>query len=70
MTLEGRELGQRPRTRGAASRAGFSATTTINRKDFGLTWNMALEAGGVLVGDKIEIGIEIEAVRAAGQKVA
>src|SRR5204863_5594547 len=38
-------------------RAGFSAHTTINRKDFGLTWNMMLEAGGIVVGDKIEIGI-------------
>lgn|SRR5690349_609449 len=46
-------------------RAGFSAHTTINRKDFGLTWNMMLEAGGIVVGDKIEIGIEIEAVKAA-----
>jgi len=51
-------------------RAGFSASTSVNRKDFGLTWNAALETGGVLVGDKIEIGIEIEAIRAADQKVA
>ncbi|MGZ3407117.1 MAG: YceI family protein [Polyangia bacterium] len=51
-------------------RAGFSAATTISRKDFGLHWNVALEAGGVVVGDKIEIGIEIEALRAAEQKVA
>lgn len=46
-------------------RAGFSAHATINRKDYGLTWNMALEAGGIVVGDKIELGIEIEAVKAA-----
>ena len=51
-------------------RAGFSASTSINRKDFGLHWNVALETGGVVVGEKIEIGIEIEAVRAAEQKVA
>jgi polyisoprenoid-binding protein YceI len=52
-------------------RAGFSASTSINRKDFGLHWNVALETGGVLVGEKIEISIEIEAVRAAAeQKVA
>lgn len=44
-------------------RAGFSAHTSIDRKDFGLTWNLLLEAGGLVVGDKIEIGIEIEAVR-------
>jgi polyisoprenoid-binding protein YceI len=45
-------------------RIGFSATTTINRKDFGLTYNMALETGGVLVGDALEIEISIEAVNA------
>lgn len=41
-------------------RAGFSGTTEISRKDFGLTWNAALEAGGVLVGDKVTITIEAE----------
>jgi polyisoprenoid-binding protein YceI len=46
-------------------RTGFSAKTTINRKDFGLTWNMALETGGLLVGDKVEITLEVEAVKAA-----
>ena len=44
-------------------RIGYSATTTINRKDFGLEWNMALEAGGVLVGDDVRITIETELVR-------
>ncbi|MEN1967098.1 YceI family protein [Lentibacillus sp. N15] len=41
--------------------AGFSGSTEINRRDFGLTWNAALETGGVLVGDKVKINIEIEA---------
>ncbi len=41
-------------------RAGFSARTTINRKDFGLTWNETLETGGVLVGDEVRIEIEAE----------
>jgi polyisoprenoid-binding protein YceI len=41
-------------------RAGFSARTTINRKDFGLTWNETLETGGVLVGDDVQIEIEAE----------
>lgn len=45
-------------------RIGFSATTTINRKDFGLTYNQALETGGVLVSDALEIEISIEAVNA------
>lgn len=42
-----------------ATRAGFSGETVISRKDFGLTWNAALEAGGVLVGDKVTISLEV-----------
>jgi polyisoprenoid-binding protein YceI len=45
-------------------RIAFSATTTINRKDFGLTWNQALETGGLLVGEDIEIALTIQAVKA------
>ncbi|TDB72382.1 MULTISPECIES: YceI family protein [unclassified Micromonospora] len=44
---------------------GFTASTEIDREDFGLTWNVALETGGVLVGKKIKIEIEGEAVRQA-----
>jgi len=44
-------------------RAGFSATTSIERKDYGLTFNMPLDGGGVVVGDKVNITLEIEAVR-------
>lgn len=40
---------------------GYSAATTINRKDFGLNWNAALEAGGVLVGEEVKISIDLEA---------
>ena len=43
-------------------RAGYSAHTTINRKDFGLGWNQALEAGGVLVGEEVRIELNVEAV--------
>ena len=43
--------------------AGFSATGTLNRKDWGLNWNQALETGGVLVGEKINIEIELELIR-------
>jgi polyisoprenoid-binding protein YceI len=46
-------------------RAAFSAKASINREDYGLTWNQALEAGGVLIGTKIEIEIEVQAVKAA-----
>ncbi|GIK56152.1 MAG: polyisoprenoid-binding protein [Chloroflexi bacterium] len=45
--------------------AGFSASTTINRKDWGLNWNQTLETGGVLVGDNIQIEIELELVKVA-----
>lgn len=44
------------------SRAGFIASGAVDRKDFGLTWNKALETGGVVVGDTITIGLEVEAV--------
>jgi polyisoprenoid-binding protein YceI len=43
---------------------GFQARTTINRKDFGMTWNEVIEAGGVLVGDEVEIILDIAAVPA------
>jgi polyisoprenoid-binding protein YceI len=46
-------------------RAGFSAQVSLQRKDFGLNWNQALEAGGVLVGEKVDIHLDIEAVKAA-----
>jgi len=45
--------------------AGFSATTKINRKDWGLTWNQALETGGVLVSDEVTVNIELEIVKQA-----
>ncbi len=45
--------------------AGFSAYTTINRKEWGLNWNMALETGGLLVGEDVKLALEVEAVKAA-----
>lgn len=45
-------------------RKGAAATATINRKDFGLNWNKALETGGVVVGDEVTITIEIEMIKA------
>ncbi|MGQ0643711.1 MAG: YceI family protein [Gemmatimonadaceae bacterium] len=44
-------------------RMGFSATAKVNRLDFGLKWNMALEAGGVTVGDEVKISIDAEILR-------
>ncbi len=49
---------------------GLSASTKINRKDFGLTWNKALETGGVVVGDEVKIEIELELQQAAEKKPA
>jgi polyisoprenoid-binding protein YceI len=46
------------------TRAGFTATTTINRRDFGVEWNAPLETGGVLVADKVAIELDIEIVKA------
>jgi polyisoprenoid-binding protein YceI len=46
------------------TRLGLSATTKINRKDFGLTWNAALETGGILVGDEVTITLDVEFVQA------
>ena len=46
------------------TRMGLSATTKINRKDFGLTWNAALETGGILVGDEVTITLDVQFVKA------
>jgi polyisoprenoid-binding protein YceI len=46
-------------------RAGFTAETKVNRKDFGLTWNAVLETGGILVGDEVKISVQAEAVKQA-----
>lgn len=46
------------------TRIGLSATTKINRKDFGLTWNAALETGGILVGEDVQITLEVQFIKA------
>jgi polyisoprenoid-binding protein YceI len=60
--LEGEYLGTEDSPFGD-TRAGFSAATEINRKDWGLGWNVALETGGLLVGEKIKLDIDIEAIK-------
>jgi polyisoprenoid-binding protein YceI len=60
IVLEGQFLGAGKDPWGN-SKAGFRGTTRLNRKDFGLSWNQALETGGVLVGEEIEIVIDVEA---------
>ena len=62
VTLDVEYAGQAKSPWGATS-AGFSGTTTINRKDWGLEWNQALETGGFLVGDKVKIDIELELIK-------
>lgn len=52
------------------SRLGFSAKASVNRADFGLKWNQVLEAGGLAVSEKIEIEIEISAIKAASAQAA
>jgi polyisoprenoid-binding protein YceI len=47
-------------------RVGATASTTINRKDFGVNWNRAIEAGGVVVGDEVKINLEVQAVERKG----
>ena len=50
--------------------AGFNASTKINRKDWGLNWNVGLETGGVLVGEEVSIEIEIEIVKQVEEPVS
>jgi len=51
-------------------RVGFSATTKINRTDFNLTWNQALETGGVVVGEEVKLSIDAEFIRQAAAPVS
>jgi polyisoprenoid-binding protein YceI len=62
VTLKGEYLGSQASPWGD-TRVGFTAETEINRKDWGLEWNVALETGGVLVGDKIKLTIDAEWVK-------
>jgi polyisoprenoid-binding protein YceI len=64
------EYGGRGRDPWGNERVGFTASASINRKDYGLTWNQALETGGVLVADRVDIEIELQAIRQAATKAA
>ncbi len=63
VVLDAEFLGSGPHPRGGRV-AGFAATTTLNRKDFGITWNKVLDAGGTLLGDDVQVEINLEAVHA------
>ena len=62
ITLKGQFLGQAKDMRGGDIVA-FEAQGSLNRKDFGMTWNKAVETGGLVVGDEVELQIEVEAGR-------
>jgi len=62
VTLEVRKLGIVDAGAMMGRRAGFEASTTINRKDFGIVWNRDLDQGGVLLGDDVIIALNVEAV--------
>jgi len=64
------EVGGTVRDPWGNERIAASVKTSLDRRDFGLVWNVALETGGVLVGEKIAIEIEIEAVRQAAAQAA
>jgi polyisoprenoid-binding protein YceI len=51
-------------------RVAFAAKTAIERKDFGLGWNQVLEAGGVLVGDRVEIELDVQVMKASASQAA
>ncbi len=71
VVLDGAFLGAGPGLDGVA-RAGFEATTKVDRKEYGIVWNKALDQGGTLLGDDVQITLEVEAVAptpdAKGQK--
>lgn len=64
------EGGEQVKDPWGGTRTGFSARTSISRKEFGLTWNVALEAGGFMLADKLDITLEIEAVKKAATSAA
>jgi polyisoprenoid-binding protein YceI len=64
------EYGGRGKDPWGTERVGFSAKGAFDRKEFGLKWNQALETGGVLVSDRVELELELQAVRAAAAAAA
>jgi polyisoprenoid-binding protein YceI len=64
------EYGGRAKDPWGNERVGFLAKAALERKDFGLGWNQLLETGGVLVGDRVELELEIEAVSDAATRAA
>jgi polyisoprenoid-binding protein YceI len=67
VVLKARYLGVTTPDQRGIRRIGFEATTTINRLEFGVTWNRAVEGGGVMLGDDVRIDIVIEATQAVAR---
>jgi polyisoprenoid-binding protein YceI len=65
IVLEGKLLGSLPAAKNRRATMAFEASTTINRLDYGVKWNRAVETGGVLLGDDVTIRMTIEAVQKA-----
>jgi polyisoprenoid-binding protein YceI len=63
VVLDGEYEGRVDDPYGDTQRAGFTATTQINRSDFGMRWNQVIESGGVAVGDKVKITLHVESIR-------
>ncbi len=63
VTLDGELTAEVANPFSKAKTRGFSATTSLNRKDYGLTWNSTLETGGLLVGEDVKVNIEAEVVK-------
>jgi polyisoprenoid-binding protein YceI len=63
LVLTGTFNGIQPKDLYGMTRAGFSATGTLNRKDFGMVWNKVLDNGGFAVGDEVEITLEVESIK-------
>jgi len=64
------EAGGRAKDPWGNERVGFVAKTALDRKDFGLKWNQALETGGVLVGDRVDIELDVQGVKATAAQAA
>ena len=64
------EYGGRAKDPWGNERVGFVAKASLDRKDFGLGWNQVLEAGGDLVGDRVELELDIQGVKAAAERAA
>ena len=65
VTFDAEYAGQLQKDAFGLRRAGLAVRGTINRKDFGLNWNVTLETGGVMVSDRVNVEIDLEAVQPA-----